>query len=140
MTRTEIEQLFERRIDALRRHDLDALIVDYSEACVVESPIAGRVSGREAIDKVNRAFLASFPDFAIEERELIVDDSCVVQIVNLSGTNTGGFMGVMPTGKHFKFPLVLIFTLENDRIVHERRIYDFTGMLAQVGVLKARPA
>ena len=25
-------------------------------------------------------------------------------------------------------------------VVHERRIYDFTGMLVQIGVLKARPA
>jgi hypothetical protein len=25
-------------------------------------------------------------------------------------------------------------------IVHERRIYDFTGMLVQIGVLKAKPA
>ena len=25
-------------------------------------------------------------------------------------------------------------------ITHERRIYDFTGMLVQIGVLKAKPA
>jgi hypothetical protein len=25
-------------------------------------------------------------------------------------------------------------------VVHERRIYDFTGMLVQIGVLKAKPA
>ncbi len=49
-------------------------------------------------------------------------------------------MGLSPTGKHFQFPLVLIFTFENGLIVHERRIYDFTGLLTQVGVLKAKPA
>jgi hypothetical protein len=28
----------------------------------------------------------------------------------------------------------------NHQIVHERRIYDFTGVLVQIGTLKARPA
>src|SRR5262245_28950933 len=61
MTRTETEGLFDRHFDAMRRHDLDALIVDYAEDCVVESPIAGQVRGRAAIDNTNRSFLASFP-------------------------------------------------------------------------------
>jgi len=30
--------------------------------------------------------------------------------------------------------------LRNGKIVHERRIYDFTGLLVQIGVLKAKPA
>ncbi len=65
--------------------------------------------------------------------------SRVVQMVTMSGTNTGGFMGLPPTGKHFSFPAVLIFTLRDGRIVRERRIYDFTGFLMEIGVLKAKP-
>ena len=30
--------------------------------------------------------------------------------------------------------------LRDGHIVHERRIYDFTGILVQVGLLKAKPA
>jgi hypothetical protein len=30
--------------------------------------------------------------------------------------------------------------MTDGRIVHERRILDFTGVLVQVGVLKAKPA
>jgi len=30
--------------------------------------------------------------------------------------------------------------LRNGEIVHERRILDFTGVLIQVGVLRAKPA
>ena len=128
-------------MDAYRRRDIDALAFDYAEDCVLESPLAGgQVRGRAAIDGVNRGFLVSFPDFAIDNQEIIVEGSRVVQIVTLSGTNRGGFMGLSPTGKHFQFPLVLIFTFENGLIVHERRIYDFTGLLTQVGVLKAKPA
>jgi hypothetical protein len=48
-------------------------------------------------------------------------------------------MGVPPTGKPFRVPMVLVNTLKNGQIVHERRIYDFTGLLVQIGVLKAKP-
>lgn len=63
----------------------------------------------------------------------------MVQTVTISGTNIGGFMGLPPTNKHFSFPAVLIFTLRDGQIARERRIYDFTGFLMEIGVLKAKP-
>jgi hypothetical protein len=37
-------------------------------------------------------------------------------------------------------PAVFFYQFENGKIVRERRIYDFTGLLVQIGVLKAKPA
>ncbi len=37
-------------------------------------------------------------------------------------------------------PAVFFYQLENGKIVRERRIYDFTGLLVQIGVIKARPS
>ena len=139
MTRDEIQQFFDRRTAAWRRADVDALTGDHAENCVIESPLAGEVRGRAAIENLYRGFLGSFPDFAIDDVELVIEDNRVVQIATMSGTNTGGFMGLPPTGKRFKFPVVAVYTFENRLIVHERRIYDFTGMLTQIGVLKAKP-
>ena len=140
MTRDEVQQFFDRRADAWRRRDVAALTRDHAEHCVLESPLAGEVRGRAAIENVYRGFLASFPDVAFDNVDLIVEGLRVVQIATMSGTNTGGFMGLPPTGKQFRFPLVAVFTLEDGLIVDERRIYDFTGMLTQIGVLKAKPA
>jgi len=139
MTREETQRFFDRRLDAWKRHDVEALTLDHAEGCVLESPLAGHVAGRAAIENVYRGFLASFPDFAVQHSELIVEGGRVVQMVTMSGTNTGGFMGLPPTGKHFSFPAVLIFTLRDGRIVRERRIYDFTRFLMEIGVLKAKP-
>ncbi len=36
--------------------------------------------------------------------------------------------------------MVHIYTFKNGEIQHERRVSDFTGLLVQIGVLKARPA
>jgi hypothetical protein len=35
---------------------------------------------------------------------------------------------------------VFLYELKDGQIARERRIYDFTGLLMQVGLLKARPA
>ena len=55
-------------------------------------------------------------------------------------TDTGGLMGMTPSGKPALVPIVAVYRLADGQIVHERRIYDFTGMLVQIGVLKAKPA
>jgi len=140
MTREEIVNLFDRRRGAYARLDAEALAADHAEDSVLESPMAGgTVNGREAIAKIYREWFAGFPDVSMDWNYLMIDGDSVVQMATASGTDTGGFMGLHPTGKGFLFPIVLMFTLKDDRIAHERRIYDFTGMLVQIGLLKAKP-
>lgn len=141
MTRDEIVNLFNRRRDAYARLDAEALAADHAEDSVLESPVGGgTVNGREAIAKIHRGWFAGFPDVTMDWSDLLIDGDRVVEMGTMSGTDTGGFMGLPPTGRSFSFPIALIFTLKDGRIVHERRVYDFTGMLIQIGLLKARPA
>ena len=141
MAREEVVKLFNHRHDAFARKDADALAADHAKAGVLESPLAGgTVNGREAIARIYRGLFAGFPDVAIDWTELVIDGDNVVEMGTMSGTDTGGFMGLPATGKHFAFPIALICTLENGLIAHERRVYDFTGMLIQIGLLKAKPA
>jgi predicted ester cyclase len=71
--------------------------------------------------------------------ELLIDGQQVAQLGSLTGTDMGGFMDLEPTGKAFRVPCVLVYTLKAGQIVRERRIYDFTGLLVQVGILKVKP-
>jgi steroid delta-isomerase-like uncharacterized protein len=141
MTREEIVALFDRRHAAWDRRDAAALAALHAGSCVVESPTAGgRVTGREAIAKVYETWFTAFPDATFAHEELLIDADRAAQVAILSGTDTGGFMGLPPTGKPFRVPLLALCTLKDHEIVYERRIYDFTGMLIQIGVLKAKPA
>jgi predicted ester cyclase len=49
-------------------------------------------------------------------------------------------MGLPPTGKAFQFSIVHLLTVRDHQIVHERRVYDFTGFLLSIGALKVKPA
>ena len=140
MTRQDVEDLFARRQQALDRRDAAALASMHSEDGVIESPVAGgTVHGRNAIEEVYRAWFAGFPDAAFVADEPLIDGHRVAQRLIITGTDTGGFLGLPATGKAFRMPLVGLFDLANREIVHERRIYDFTGLLIQIGVLKAKP-
>ena len=140
MTREELVALFDRRHAAYARLDAEALAADNAEDGVLESPAAGgSVTGREAITKVYRGWFEGFPDVTVDWNELLIDGDRVVQLATMSGTDTGGFMGLPPTGKRFGFPIVYMFTFKDGQIAYERRVYDFTGMLIQIGLLKAKP-
>jgi len=139
MTRDEIEALFARRQEALDRLDAAAVFADYGDDCVVDSPYAGRLVGRAENEHLLRSFFAAFPDVKMHPEELLIDGHQVAQFGSLTGTDLGGFMDLEPTGKAFRVPCVLLYTLKARQIVHERRVYDFTGLLVQVGILKVKP-
>jgi hypothetical protein len=45
------------------------------------------------------------------------------------------------TNRHIEFRNARLMNLDADGLIaHERRIYDFTGLLVQLGVLRAKPA
>lgn len=141
MTREALAGWVERWQEARSDRDVDALMAFYAGDCVVDSPLAaGRVEGRDANAKVYRAFFKAFPDATIQVEELLIDGERVVEIGTLRVTDTGGLMGMAPSGKPAVIPIVILSKVANGQIVYERRVYDFTGLLVQIGVLKARPA
>jgi steroid delta-isomerase-like uncharacterized protein len=81
----------------------------------------------------------AFLDMAVTSDDLIIDGDRVAQAMTVTGTHVGDFLGLAPTGKRFRLRAVFLYELRNGKIVRERRIYDFTGMLMQIGVLKAKP-
>lgn len=140
LTRDEMIALFDRRQDAFDNMDADALSRDYAEECVVDSPAAGTLRGAAAVDRARRAWFEAFPDLKYRTERVVIDGNHVMQLLTLEGTDIGGFMGLEPSGKSFKAPAVFVYEFRDRKIVRETRIYDFTGVLIQIGLLKAKPA
>ena len=140
MTRDEIAAMFARRERAFEEMDAEALAADYAEDAVIESPTVGTHHGPVAAAKAFAEIFHAFGDHTRKTESLVIDGNRVAQVLNLEGTNIGGLMGLPPSGKHFRVAAVFFYELRGDKIVRERRIFDVTGMLVQIGVLKARPA
>jgi uncharacterized protein (TIGR02246 family) len=140
MTREEIFAMFARREAAWSARDAEALAADHAPTGVVVSPTGGVLEGRAEIERIYRVWFSAFPDFLFTTEDLIVDDDRVALLARLTGSHAGEFFGMAPTGRRIEVPAACFYRLESQLIVHERRILDFTGLLIQVGVLRAKPA
>jgi steroid delta-isomerase-like uncharacterized protein len=140
VTREELSEFFARRDADWQKHDSAALAASHSESGVIDSPLRGKVEGCSAIQDSYADFFISFPDAQYSTEHLLIDGNRVVQFTEMTGTQKGDFCGLPPTGKRFRMKCVSLFSFADDRIVYEYRIYDFTSILLQLGVLKAKPA
>ena len=139
MTRDEILALFARREAAWRNRDAATLAADHHPDGVVVSPTGGVLEGREAIEHVYGVWLRAFPDLRFVHEDVIIDGDRVAALCRVAGTHGGEFFGMPPTGRRLEVSAVFVYRFENDKIAHERRVLDFTGVLVQIGVLRAKP-
>lgn len=139
MTREAIEALFEQRQQLWHRRDAAGLAKAHAEHGIVESPMFGVVRGRPAIERAYAEFFRAFPDSNNEVQGLIVDDDHVVQLFKIHATHSQDLFGLPPSGRQFTIQGALVYQFGDGHIIHERRIYDFTGLLIQIGVLRPRP-
>lgn len=140
MTRDEIEAFFEGRRQAWLTRDADGLGAFHTENGTMDSPMFGHRQGRHAIADSYRALFATFPDWDFQGEPLLIDGNRVCQPFTATATHVGPFMGIDGTNRKFKIQGVRLFTMADGLVQHERRMYDFTGLLIQVGVLRGKPA
>ena len=136
----DIQAVLAERTDAWKRRDPAALAAGYAVDGLVQSPMFPHAEGRTAIERSFESLFRVFPDWEITFEEACVTGSRAMQPCRIRATQQGDFMGLPGTGRRVEFDCVLIFDFEDGLIKRERRIYDFTGMLIQVGVLRGKPA
>ena len=140
MTREEIVALFERREAAWRERDAVALAADHAPHGVVISPTGGVLEGRADIERIYRVWFTAFADYVFAIEDLIIEGDRVAVLGRVTGRHSGEFFGVPATGRRIDIACGFFYRFEDGLIAHERRILDFTGLLVQVGVLRAKPA
>ena len=139
MSREQIVSLFAARDAAWAARDARALGATHARDGVVTSPTGGVLEGRDEIERIYQLWFSAFPDLLVQANDRLIDGNRAVEVARLTGTHAGDFFGVPPTGRKVDVTVAFVMTIENGEIVTERRVLDFTGVLVQVGVIKARP-
>jgi len=80
----------------------------------------------------------SFPDLNMKIEELFAKGDKVVMRYVCKGTHSREFEGIPATGKQVEYGGILIFRIENGKIVETREDNDFIGMKLQLG-MELRP-
>ena len=143
MTSDEIRAFCENYVRRWERGDITGLLACYNDDCEIVSPIFNILKGRSQVETSFLELFRAFSEFQIDINDVIVDRDRKERAVLLFTsflTHRGEIFGVPGTGRRFEVHGVFVFTFENDRISRDSRLYDFTGMLMQLGVLRARTA
>ena len=74
----------------------------------------------------------AFPDMSMSIEEVIAKGDKVVLRFICRGTHTGEFEGIPATGKQVEYGGIIIFRIENGRIVETREDNDFFSLMQQV--------
>jgi len=138
VTREEIAAFFVKRQHHWNARDADQLARDHAADGVVHSPMHGQPRGRDAIRASYALLFEAFPDLKFSGEDLIIEGDRVIQVFSADATHVGEFMGLMGTNRRFRVQGVRLCDMKDGAIQTERRLYDFTALLIQVGVLKPK--
>jgi predicted ester cyclase len=93
-------------------------------------------SGPSARVEPIRRYHEAFPDLHLDVEELIVAGDTVVLRVTFRGTDTGGYVGRVATGRAVEEWAVTIMHFEDGKVVREWTGADKLGLFIQLRVLE----
>ncbi len=141
MTSDEIRTFVRAHEAAWVRQDVGALMADYADDCEVVSPMLHTIRGKAGVEASFRDLFRAFGEWTIVPDEVLIDheggDRCAF-VTTVHAVHAGEIFGVPASGRRFELPVVRFLRFEHHKIVADRRLYDFSGLLMQLGILKAK--
>jgi steroid delta-isomerase-like uncharacterized protein len=111
---------------------LDELAVeDYLE----HDPFPGYSNGRADLKARAQVLHGAFDPLRITVEDVIAEGDRVVVRWMSSGTHTGDFLGIPPTGKQFSIAGIDIHALRDGRMAEHWHVIDQLGQMQQLGLL-----
>ena len=98
---------------------------------------AGRISGVDGARAEVGVFLTAFPDMHVTTDQVISEGDTVIYRGSVSGTHTGDFFGIPPSGKAMSVWVWQAFRFEGEKIAEAWLHIDRLSLLQQLGVIPA---
>jgi len=117
MSIEENKEIVRRYQEIYNSNDLDALSEVLSENLLTPKIMPGIPTGIEGAKAAHRIMLAGFSDYQTAIDDLFAEGDKVAARITMSGTNTGSFMGIPPTGKYVSFIGIYVARLANGKIL-----------------------
>jgi len=119
------------------QHDVEGVDSLFADNVVVHQDAIPTPLDRDGYKQVGYAFLQGFPDLKVEIAEQMTIGDRVVTRVAWSGTHTGNFMGIPPTGNSFRSQGITIDQVAEGKITERWSVGDQLGMMMQLGLIPA---
>lgn len=135
LTQADLPLPLQRYLEAWNNHDGPGIASEFAPGGFYSDPASsGRLTGA-AIARYAEALWQSFPDLHFSIDGPVVADAETVYVPwRMSGTNTGSFHGMPPTGKAVALAGVDLVRLTFDRIESVTGFFDSRELPAQLGL------
>ena len=115
-----IKKLWVRHSIAEDRRDIDGLIATLAPDCVYEIVGTGlRWEGHGGARTFYTELFAAFPDNAFALTDIVIGPQGVFEAVVLEATHQGPFAGLLPTGRHVRLELAILFPWNADEVLFD---------------------
>ena len=123
--------------DSINSGDVDGFGVHLAEDFFEHETTPSQDSTKAAAEGLFRMMMAGFPDLRFDAEDVMSIGDKVVVRARVTGTNTGSFMGMPPTGKSVDVQVIDILRFGGDGLVHEHwGVMDMLSMMQQLGVVR----
>jgi steroid delta-isomerase-like uncharacterized protein len=133
MSLEENKAIVRKFIEAYNKHDLSSFeefvapdFVDHTH----------KQKGLEGLKQLFALAFKAFPDWHETIEDIIAEGDKVWIHVKTTGTHTGEFMGMPPTGKKLTTEMVDIYRIVNGKHVEGRFVVDQLDFLKKLGVIE----
>jgi steroid delta-isomerase-like uncharacterized protein len=127
-----------RLFDLISAGDIDGFGALIADDFVEHDDLPGLPPTKEGVTAFFRTFLAAFPDLRMVPQDVIASGDKVVARVEATGTHTGEFMGLAPTGRRVRVQLIDIIRFgANGRAIEHWGVFDQFTMMQQLGAIPA---
>ena len=92
--------------------------------------------GPEGLKQLMNMAFKAFPDFHETIEDIIAEGDKVWVRITFTGTHTGEWMGIAPTGKKVTTEMVDIFRIVNGKLVEYRDVNNNLDFLKQLGLIE----
>lgn len=118
------------RLDRIPHYYAPEYVADYR-------PYAPLRHGHDSIRGMIQRAHAAWSNYHEQLHTLVAEADRVVAHFTISGIQTGPWGTLAPTNKPASFDEIVILTLREGRVIHQRGVVDNLGALRQLGVIPA---
>jgi steroid delta-isomerase-like uncharacterized protein len=122
--------------EVLNGRRLDVLDEIAAEDYLEHDPFPGQGNGRADLKARAAGFHRAFNPLRFTIHDVIAEGDKVVRWTN-AGTDSGGFMGIPPTGKQFGIAGIDIHVVRDGRLTEHWHVVDLLGQMQQLGLIPA---
>lgn len=129
LTAEEAKSLARRNFEEFDNNNVDGQIELYAPDATIYAP---QPMDRDGFRNMMNMFKSSFPDGAHTIEDQITDGEQVCTRWTWSGTHTGDFMGMPPTGRRVSIEGMNIDRIASGKIIERWIQYDALGLVQQL--------